>query len=407
MNITPFGRRWAARCLALLCLAALQAQAAPALREDLAWHGDNRARLNEMLAQHGRGSPGYRASAPPVAVFDFDNTTIKNDVGDALVFWMLANNKVLQPAARDWKGVSPLLTDAAAAAIKAACDGQGDPGQPLRTDDGSAASRACADELVAVYDTDKTVAGQPAWTRGADDFINPAYGLAVQLLAGYTPDDVRVMAGAAIDQNLAAPVGAKQRVGNRSVNGYVRRYEQIDDLMRNLRLAGFDVWIVSASPQQPVEVFGGYFGVPPQRVVGVRSVLDSTGRLTARFQGAGRFAEGNAELITYRDGKRWWINKVVFGERDPARQMLRTPEVTDRLVFVAGDSDTDLSMLKDAKVKLVLNRNKAELMCNAFHNDGGSGQWLVNPMFIEPRPRKETPYACGKWNLPDQADKVH
>jgi phosphoserine phosphatase len=392
---------------ALLGLAALAAGAAPTLREDLPWHGDNRARLNKMIAEHGRGSPGYQASAPPVAVFDFDNTTVKNDIGDGLVFWMLANSKVLQPPGRDWKAVSPLLTDAAVAALKAACDAQAEPGQPLTTDQSTAASRACADEIVAVYDTDKTSAGAPAYLRGADDFVNPAYALAVQLLAGYTPDEVRAMARATIDFNLAQPVGAKQRIGNREVAGYIRRYEQIEDLMRTLRNAGFDVWIVSASAQQPVEVFGAYYGVPADHVVGVRATLDAKGRLTARFQGAGRFADGNAELITYRDGKRYWINKAVFGERDPARQMQPTNRLHDRLVFVAGDSDTDLSMLKDARYKLVLNRNKTELMCHAFHNDGGQGHWWVNPMFIDPKPQKSTPYGCGKWGLPDQPDKVY
>ncbi len=402
MNLSFAGRL----CAAFTCAVSLQALAAPTLRDDLAWHGDNRAKLNKMVADHGIGSASYKASAPPVAVFDFDNTTIKNDVGDALLFWMVNNDKVLQPQGRDWRQLNPTFSDAAVAALKAACDAQGEPGKPLATSQANAASKACGDEIVAVYDTDKTTTGQPAWTRGADDLSNPSYALAVQLLSGYTADEARAMARAAIDQNLAAPVGAKQRVGNRSVNGYVRRYEQIEDLMRTLRLAGFDVWIVSASPQTSVEAFGAYYGVPADHVIGVRPVVDAGGRLTPRFQGAGRLADGNAELITYRDGKRWWINKVIFGERDATRQMSVTSSLTDRLVFVAGDSDTDLSMLKDAKVKLVLNRNKAELMCNAFHNDGGTGQWIVNPMFIEPKPRKESPYACGKWGMPDQPDKV-
>ena len=61
-------------------------------------------------------------------------------------------------------------------------------------------------------------------------------------------------------------------------------------------------------------------------------------------------------------------------------------------------------------------------MCNAYGNAGG--RWLVNPMFIEPRPQQTAPYTCatsacksadgtsvacldeeGK-AIPDQADTV-
>ena len=43
--------------------------------------------------------------------------------------------------------------------------------------------------------------------------------------------------------------------------------------------------------------------------------------------------------------------------------------------------------------KLVLNRNKKELMCQAYDNDGDS--WRVNPMFIGPKAALTTPYACA------------
>ena len=39
-------------------------------------------------------------------------------------------------------------------------------------------------------------------------------------------------------------------------------------------------------------------------------------------------------------------------------------------MFAAGDSDTDIEFLRDATYKLVLNRNKKELMCHAYYNEG-------------------------------------
>ena len=79
--------------------------------------------------------------------------------------------------------------------------------------------------------------------------------------------------------------------------------------------------------------------------------------------------------------------------------------------------------MRDAKYKLVLNRNKKKLMCYAYFNERGS--WLVNPMFIEPKAMVGAGYpcstsACTASNgasgpcrdeagnvIPDQADRVY
>ena len=41
---------------------------------------------------------------------------------------------------------------------------------------------------------------------------------------------------------------------------------------------------------------------------------------------------------------------------------------------------------------LVINRNKTQVMCNAYANAGD--KWIVQPMFISPKACKTTPYAC-------------
>ena len=49
----------------------------------------NRERIDTMIDTLGRGTSGFDAAMPPVAVFDWDNTVIKNDIGDASVFYAL------------------------------------------------------------------------------------------------------------------------------------------------------------------------------------------------------------------------------------------------------------------------------------------------------------------------------
>jgi len=137
--------------------------------------------------------------------------------------------------------------------------------------------------------------------------------------------------------------------------------------------------------------------------------------------GAGMFT-GNS-LITYIDGKRCWVNKVIFKVADPMAHMMQLPP-DQRQVFAAGDSNTDITFVRDAtKMKLVLNRNKTELMCHAYRNYGGT--WLINPMFIQPKGQLVLGYPClmtgcvdsagskvpcyddANKVIPDQADNVY
>jgi len=148
------------------------------------WQGNNAQVLSRMIDAYGREGGEFDPLSPPVAAFDWDNTVIKNDVGDATTFWMLANNKILQPPEKDWRKLSPLLTNDAAAALKKACASQAEPGKPLVTNQADAKSMACADEIFAIYDSGKTTTGAGAWKEGSlNDTMEPAYAWTVSLHA--------------------------------------------------------------------------------------------------------------------------------------------------------------------------------------------------------------------------------
>ncbi|MFF4371088.1 haloacid dehalogenase-like hydrolase [Streptomyces sp. NPDC001594] len=380
------------------------------------WYGDNQARLQQLIDQYGSCNPYRPNRNKPVAVFDWDNTVVKNDVGDATMFWLLRNGKIRQPA--DWKSTSRYLTPAAAQALATACGPLARPGAPLST--GTPEGAACADELNSVYGTAATRTGAAAFAGWDHRTIEPAYAWLPQLLQGWTATQVRGFAAAARTENLAAPIGAKQQVGTGTATGWVRYYDPQRDLIANLRRAGFDVWISSASPQPVVEVWAQGVGVAADHVIGIRNTTRD-GRLTAHLQGCGSVADGADTMITYVDGKRCWINKEVFGVRGAAAEKVQP--AARRQVFAAGDSDTDVTFLRDATaLRLVLNRNKNELMCRAY--DNSDGKWIVNPMFMEPKKQKTTPYPCSTTGytdhdgtpgpvrrgdtsvIPDQADTV-
>ncbi|WP_405981507.1 haloacid dehalogenase-like hydrolase [Streptomyces sp. NBC_00158] len=354
------------------------------------WYGDNQARLQRLIDRYADCAPYRPNRARPVAVFDWDNTVVKNDVGDATMFWLLRNGKVRQPAGGDWTTTSRHLTPAAARALAAACGPLARPGTPLPT--GTPAGAACADEINAVYGTATTRTGATAFAGWDRRTTEPGYAWLAQLTQGWTANDVRGFAAAARTENLAAPIGAKQQVGTGTATGWVRYYDQQRDLVDKLQRAGFDVWISSASPQPVVEVWARGVGIDAAHVIGIRNTTTRDGRLTAHLQGCGSVPDGADTMTTYIDGKRCWINKEVFGVRGKAAEKVQP--AARRQVFAAGDSDTDISFLRDATaLRLVLNRNKNELMCRAY--DNSDGKWIVNPMFIEPKKQKTGPYPCS------------
>jgi hypothetical protein len=353
------------------------------------WLPKNRDRLNALLVEKGIASASYDPKNRPVAAFDWDNTMVKNDCGDATFFWMIQHDKILQPAGRDWGTTSAYLTPAAKAALNAACDAAAAPGAPIPT----SATPACADEVFAIYDGGKTMGGADAWLNAITLTQNQPYAWVGELQAGYTPEEIRQMSRAAFDANAWASAGALQTVGtNKKVTGWVRIYEQMHDLVGALQDNGFDVWVTTASPQFVIEPIAEMVGVSADHVLGIRTVVVN-GVTTAARQGCGTIADGPTAPITFDEGKRCWINKVIFHE-PAASQMARNPDPARRPVFSAGDSDTDIAFVKDATtLKLAINRNKTQLMCNAYANY--QDRWLVQPMFLSPKGARTTPYPCS------------
>ncbi len=366
------------------------------LRSDLAWAGSNRADLMAWIASRGCDSAGYDPAHKPVALFDWDNTISKNDFGDAITFYMVKQGKILQPPDQDWKQTSAYMTDEGAAALTAACGTTVAAGEPLPTD----TDTACADEILSMYIDNETTGGDVAFSGQDYRRMEPTYAWTAQLMAGYTDAEVQEFATAAITPQLAAPENSVQTVGSRTnLNGWLRIYEQSKDLIEVLKSQGYDVWIITASPQPVIQAVAPMAGIAADHVVGIRSAKDANGKRTYGFEGCGSVPDGNQTLIPYIAGKRCWVNKVVYGDTT-ANAMLKRPD-GQRQAFAAGDSDTDVDFMRDATYRLTIDRNKAELMCHSFYN--ANDTWRVNPMFIQPKAKKTSAYPCSTTACKDEA----
>ncbi len=357
------------------------------LRTDLTWYGNNRADIGAWIAAAGCESPTYDAANKPIALFDWDNTIGKNDFGDAITFYMIAQGKVLQPPNQDWGETSPYLTTEAKAALTTACGTTVAAGQPLPTN----TDNDCALEMLKLYIDGTTVAGQPGWSGHNWRYMEPTYAWTAQLMKGYTHAEIQQFSTAAIGPQLTATEGATQTIAGRSLNGWLRIYDQSKDLIEVIKSQGYDVWIITASPQDVIQTFAPMVGINADHVIGIRSKTDTAGKLTYKFEGCGTVPDDNQQMISYIQGKRCWVNKVIFGDTTAAA-MQKRPD-GKRWYFAAGDSDTDIEFMRDAQYKLVINRAKKELMCHAYYNS--NDQWRVNPMFIAPRPMATSPFACS------------
>ena len=368
----------------------------PQLSKKLTWYGDNRAKLQQMIDERGRcGSHRGHDQKRPVAAFDWDNTVVKNDITDATIAWSIHHDKILRPAS--WKSTSKWMTDAADKALTKACGTKVPVGKPLPT----STDTDCADEIFEVREDGKTMSGAAAFAGKWDHrHTVPQYAWVPQLFAGHTVPELESYAAKARKQVLAAPVGATQKVGTHEIPGYARYYDQQRDLIRTLKKAGFDVYIVSAGSEPVTEVWSKGVGVDRKHTIAIRSVLDRKGRITTFNQGCGDVPVNKGEAIPYIDGKRCWINQEIYGVKGKAAWEKQDP--SHRIALGGGDADTDVTFVGDATgAHLVLNRNKNEVMCRAY--DNADGRWVVNPMFIEPMKQKPDLYPCSTsaYNEPD------
>lgn len=356
------------------------------LDASLAWESDNRAAIDALLARIAAMPEAVRRRGA-VAVFDWDNTVIAHDVGAAMVHHQIRSGLIHRLPGDDW-GAIPFLSRAARRRLSQACAPVGE--QPMLP---TVARPDCADELAHLYERRTLADGTAAFAGYDHRRYKPSAALQVQLLAGYTPAQVRTMATEVVRAALAAPQGAEHAVGRLRLPAWLRIYPQMRDLIGVMQRAGAQVWVVSASPQHVVEVMAAMVGVPPQRVIGIRVVQDPAGRLTLGLQGCGPIADGQGGLLTYIDGKVCWINKAIYGVQGPDALAWGPP--ANRPLFAAGDTGTDTSMLAYAtELRLVIDRHNPALLCHALHQVGG-GRWLIQPRFIDPLPPPGAPYPCS------------
>lgn len=367
-------------------LAALTLSSCRSNRADLPQGGWDSAvynSLSTLLSENGSGSPDYDPECRPYAVFDFDNTTIINDISMTLMIYQAENLRYAFSPEEAFGAFTAWLPD-----LDTVMTGPGlsvrEIGNDLAAD--YAALRARLDGGSALSDVRETPefldlrAKLMALNEGVENTFD--YGTwclwMPSLFTGMTYEELTALTKESVDywrsfdriwtEEWKSPDGK----ADVSVQKGLLLPEDRKNLYNALVDNGIDVYVCSASLEAVVEAMAcsPEYGlcVPPENVFGIR--------LTGENTVCGGFVPGYDQ--TFMDGKVSCIRKLIaplHGGNDP--------------VLVAGDSSGDYQMLtsfEGMKVGLIFDRGSSS---------------SLRPLIDKVQSADGSPYAVQKVRLND------
>ncbi|MCP2041210.1 phosphoserine phosphatase [Neisseria sp. HSC-16F19] len=338
-----------------------------AVLEKGVWEDKLYERLVKMITENGKGSVGYDAHNKPYAVFDWDNTAIINDIGEATFTYQIANlefkmtpqqfdeairkNLPKENFSADWNN-----SDGGAVNIeKIAVDLLKNYTYIYQNYKGMAGNKSLAD--IKKTDQYKDFSAKLRYLYEAvGDSFSPdiSYPWVTYLFAGFTSQEVQDLTEKSIDYALKddlkyevwqSPASLKGEAGQVSVKFKrgIRNVREVQNLIKALKDNGIDVYVCSASYYDVIYPYAtnskyGY-NVDKDKITAMRLAKDGKGVIQSELDS--RYAQ------TQGTGKTETIQKLIapkHGNKIP--------------LLVAGDSNGDYAMMSDfdLQVGIIFNR---------------------------------------------------
>ena len=328
-------------------------QPADTISETGNWYPGNLESIRSKIQDY-TSSSGQPAA---VAVFDFDNTCIFRDVGQAVFRYQMLHLRYRIPPnalATLLPDQKILLAGRPMAAITAALIDAYKQLWPLIDDNEQDKAR-----LMSEYRLFSTLLLWFTDQARRDERLGPSYVLPFmgKLLAGHSLAELRALASEVLTVSMAEPLTEQTltmdlpaplgHIGASYLEG-LHAHREMDDLMHMLAQEGIDSYVISASTEwlvaEVVQQLG--FPVPEDRIFGIRVHINDQGLLTT---------ENAADYpVTFRQGKAEIIHRFI----------------AKPLLLVAGDADTDYEMLTlpDVSVRILINRNQSGLISTLYQD---------------------------------------
>ncbi|MBI3395680.1 MAG: haloacid dehalogenase-like hydrolase [Spirochaetia bacterium] len=279
------------------------------------WNADARSRLGRILSER-----------PGVAAFDFDNTLIFNDLGEACLYYIALQGLLPLHRSDFWQEmVHPLVPQPTVDKLKETY-GHLDP------EDNYDVYVRFVDTLIGTY---HKIAEQ--------DGLESAYRWTRIFFGGQTVSDMEGVARSVFEYECERAVGESLLPSGIPMAAGIRMYPEMEWLVRELLKRGWDVHIVTASPEVIIRKVAPQWGISPDNVHGMQLVLKPEENLLLPVI---------QEPMTYGPGK-------VEALRNKVKEPLR---------FAAGDSYTDWDLLTYAEDALLIDRGRPDLRQDAQKN---------------------------------------
>lgn len=332
------------------------------------WAPNTYKGVQNLMDKHGAGSPGYDPNRKPYVVFDWDHTSIMNDTEEALFLYQIDHlafkmkpeefyevikmNVPNGPFSHEFKN----LQGAAVTLEEIAEDLKRDYEFLYSNYEGMNGK----EQLETLHSTDQ-FKDFKAKMYFLYEAIGETYGIEIgypwvlYLFANMSTEEVQQLAEASNDYNLGAGIGSVALISPESMSGKagtvqvtyttgLRLASEVANLMHTFMENGIDVYVISASMEEVVEVFSSNpkygYNLPKENVFGMR-LKKKDGIIQAEYE--------DNWPITAREGKVEVIEQAISKTRGGYGP-----------IFAAGDSSTDYEMLtvKSLKLGLIINRIK-------------------------------------------------
>ncbi len=296
-----------------------------------------------------------------IAIFDWDNTCIFGDIGEAVLRHQALHLQFKFTPER----LRTIIPDRVQGIDRVLVNGHSLPLPEIKERITTAFEKICGrpwPEVSASAAYRDFSVGLLALNRGFEETpgigCEFAYPWTVNFLQGFSPDGVRRLAAEVIDNELRAAIRDRSRRGSRKDFLYrwtagVRPFPEMADLARHLQNAGCRIIVSTASNPLIVETMMQRTGFEAEKVIGMAAHMED-----GILQGA----PSTGQALNFGPGKTENLKRLLGAEP----------------VFVAGDSDGDYDMLTaypGTRLKLLIRRaqpgNVACLYQKALAGDRG------------------------------------